>query len=62
MNMQVTRAEAANEPFHALEAEQALIAAERTGRVARLIELDPEYVDVIVKRWEAFTGKKAVFA
>jgi DNA modification methylase len=37
-----------------------LIAAERTGRVARLIELDPNYVDVIVKRWEAFTGKTAI--
>jgi DNA modification methylase len=39
-----------------------LIAAERTGRVARLIELDPKYVDVIVKRWEAFTGRKAIAA
>lgn len=37
-----------------------LIAAEKTGRVARLMELDPKYCDVIVKRWEDFTGKKAV--
>jgi DNA modification methylase len=37
-----------------------LIAAERTGRRARLIELDPKYVDVIVHRWEEFTGKDAV--
>jgi DNA modification methylase len=37
-----------------------LIAAERTGRIARLIELDPKYVDVILKRWEEFTGGKAV--
>jgi DNA modification methylase len=37
-----------------------LIAAERTGRIARLAELDPKYVDVIVKRWEDFTGGKAV--
>ena len=37
-----------------------LIAAEKTGRIARLIELDPKYVDVIVKRWEEFTGGKAV--
>jgi len=36
-----------------------LIAAERNGRVARLLELDPKYCDVIVKRWEQFTGKKA---
>ena len=36
-----------------------LIACEKTGRQARLIELDPKYVDVIVKRWEDFTGKKA---
>ena len=36
-----------------------LIAAEKSGRVARLIELDPKYVDVIVRRWEDFTGQKA---
>jgi DNA modification methylase len=37
-----------------------LIACEKTGRQARLIELDPKFVDVIVKRWEEYTGKKAV--
>jgi DNA modification methylase len=37
-----------------------LIAAERTGRVARLIELDPRYVDVIVERWQGETGRDAV--
>ena len=36
-----------------------LIAAEKSGRIARLIELDPKYVDVIVRRWEDFTGKQA---
>ncbi len=36
-----------------------LIAAERMGRKARLLELDPRYCDVIVKRWEEFTGKLA---
>ncbi|MBY4833931.1 DNA-methyltransferase, partial [Burkholderia dolosa] len=36
-----------------------LIAAEKSGRSARLIELDPKYVDVIVRRWEDFTGKQA---
>ena len=36
-----------------------LIAAEKTGRVARLIEFDPIYCDVIVRRFEAFTGKRA---
>ena len=36
-----------------------LIACEKSGRRARIIELDPKYVDVIVKRWEEFTGKKA---
>jgi DNA modification methylase len=39
-----------------------LIACEKSGRRARLIELDPKYVDVIVKRWEAFTGRKATRA
>jgi len=37
-----------------------LIACEKTNRQARLMELDPKYCDVIVKRWEDFTGKKAV--
>ena len=37
-----------------------LIAAEKTGRHASLIELDPKYVDVIVRRWQQFTGQKAV--
>jgi DNA modification methylase len=36
-----------------------LIAAEQTSRKAFLMELDPPYCDVIVQRWEAFTGKKA---
>lgn len=36
-----------------------LIAAERLGMCARLMELDPAYVDVIVGRWEAFTGRNA---
>ena len=36
-----------------------LIAAEKNGRIARLMELDPKYCDVIVKRWEDFTGQKA---
>ena len=36
-----------------------LIAAERTGRSARLMELDPRYVDVIVKRWQDYTGSVA---
>jgi len=37
-----------------------MIACEKSGRQARLIELDPKYCDVIVKRWEEFTGKTAV--
>jgi DNA modification methylase len=37
-----------------------LIAAEKNGRVSRLMELDPKYCDVIVKRWQQFTGKKAI--
>jgi len=36
-----------------------LIAAEKSGRVARLMELDPRYVDVIVRRWQDWTGKSA---
>lgn len=39
-----------------------LIACEKTGKTSRLMELDPIYCDVIVKRWENFTGKKAVLS
>jgi DNA modification methylase len=39
-----------------------LIAAEQEGRSASLLELDPRYCDVIVARYEAFSGKKAVRA
>ena len=39
-----------------------MIACEKTQRRARLIELDPKYVDVIVKRWQEFTGKEATLA
>ena len=37
-----------------------LIACEKAGRHAHLMELDPKYVDVIIKRWQDFTGKQAV--
>ena len=39
-----------------------LIAAEKTGRCARLIEYDPLYCDTIARRWQVFTGKKAKLA
>ena len=37
-----------------------LIACEKTGRKARLMELDERYVDVIIKRWQTYTGKQAI--
>src|SRR3954454_20826098 len=37
-----------------------IIAAEKTGRRARAIELAPKYVDVAVRRWERYSGKTAV--
>ena len=36
-----------------------VIACEKAGRQARLIELEPKYCDVIVRRWQAFTGQVA---
>ena len=39
-----------------------LIACEKSGRYSRLMELDPKYVDVIVRRWQEFTGKQATHA
>jgi DNA modification methylase len=36
-----------------------VIASENTGRRARAIEIDPNYVDVVIRRWEARTGKSA---
>ena len=37
-----------------------LIACEQLGRRCRMIEIDPRYCDVIIDRWETFTGKKAI--
>jgi DNA modification methylase len=39
-----------------------LIAAEKTGRAARLIEYDPLYCDTVVRRWEKLTGKRATLS
>ena len=39
-----------------------LIACEKINRNARLMELDPKYCDVIIKRWQDFTGKEVVHA
>jgi len=36
-----------------------LVACERTGRAARLLELDPRYCDVIIRRFERLTGQRA---
>ena len=36
-----------------------IVAAEMTGRVCHAIELNPEYVDVVIARWQTFTGEKA---
>lgn len=37
-----------------------LIACEQLNRKCYMMELDPKYVDVIIQRWEEFTGKKAI--
>jgi DNA modification methylase len=52
--------QAVYEPF--MGSGTTLIAAETTGRVCFGIELDPRYVDVAVRRWQAFAGKEAKLA
>lgn len=37
-----------------------LMACEQTGRICHMMEYDPVYAEVIIRRWEEFTGKKAV--
>jgi DNA modification methylase len=37
-----------------------LLAAERTGRICRGIELDPLYIDTAIRRWQNLTGRDAV--
>ena len=39
-----------------------LMAAEQLGRTAYMMEFEPRNVDVIVKRWETYTGQKAVLS
>lgn len=53
-----TRGDAVLDPF--LGSGTTVIAAERTGRVCYGIELEPKYVDIIVRRWQSFTGQSAV--
>jgi len=38
-----------------------IVAAEKTGRLGRAIEYDPGYCDVIVRRWQSYTGKAVTF-
>ena len=49
-----------NRPRPVRRARFTIIAAEKIGRHARVVELDPKYVDVAVRRWERYTGKRAV--
>lgn len=53
-----SRGEIVLDPF--LGSGTTLIAAERVGRVCRGMEIDPLYVDTIVRRWQAYTGGKAI--
>ena len=53
-----TRGDTVLDPF--LGSGSTLIAAERVGRVARGIELDPRYVDLTIRRWQRSTGRSAI--
>jgi DNA modification methylase len=37
-----------------------MIACEKVNRKCRMIELDPQYIDVIIKRWQQYTDKQAI--
>ena len=54
------RGEIVLDPF--LGSGTTIIAAEKTGRIGRGIELDPLYVDGAVRRWQRYTGQRAVHA
>jgi DNA modification methylase len=51
------RGDAVYDPF--LGSGTTIIAAETTGRVCCALEIAPQYVDVAVRRWQAFTGREA---
>lgn len=59
--MNATNATRKRDMLEALERALGIVstAAEKAGRKCYGMELDPKYCDVIVKRWEDFTGKKA---
>ncbi|NIK48858.1 DNA modification methylase [Variibacter gotjawalensis] len=52
------RGEAVLDPF--VGSGTTIIAAEKTGRRAYAIEIDPQYADVIIRRWQAYTGRDAI--
>lgn len=52
------RGEIVLDPF--LGSGSTLLAAERSGRICRGVELDPPYVDVVLRRYEAITGRAAM--
>ena len=55
-----TRSDIVIDPF--LGSGTTVIAAERTGRICYGMELNPIYVDTIVRRWQSFTGQTALHA
>ena len=60
IKMHSTVGETVLDPF--LGSGTTLIASETEGRICYGIELDPHYIDVIIKRWQDFTGQKATHA
>ena len=60
MGFLTARGEIVLDPFGG--AGSTMIAAEKTGRKARLIELTPSYVDLSIRRWQKFTGRRAIRA
>jgi hypothetical protein len=62
MRSKIALDEAKSSSIHSEDPGTTLIASEKSHRQARLIEIDPSFVDVSIRRWQQLTGRNAVLA